>query len=217
MYSYVAPGLPRRVAALSTNGRFRHPADVACLGVNIGNPIQRVFPRFLCFYSYRPTLPDRVQNPFFVPSSYLGISGISIAGANASDLAQTNACGSSLPVGTSCQISVTFTPAGMGARSSTISVSSNATGSPQMVTLTGAGPDFSVAPSGSGATATVQAGQTATYTIQPERDADLQWRAGESTCSVSPSTIPLSGTFGSDSNRDGQYHSFFADITAQLF
>jgi hypothetical protein len=135
-------------------------------------------------------------------STPLAISGISITGANPGDFAQSNACGSSLPVGASCQISVTFTPAGMGPRSAAISISSNAPGSPQTVTLAGTGPDFSVAPSGSGATATVKAGQTATYTISVAPGGGFNQSVtltcsgapAKSMCSVSPSMISLNGT-----------------------
>lgn len=135
-------------------------------------------------------------------SAPLTISGVSIVGTNAGDFAQTNTCGSSLAVEASCQINVTFTPTGMGTRSAAISVGDNATGSPQMVTLAGTGPDFSLAPSGSGATTTVKAGQTATYTLTVAPGGGFNQSVtltcsgapAKSTCSVSPKTISLSGT-----------------------
>jgi len=65
-------------------------------------------------------------------------SGITVTGRNASDFSEVNACGS-LAAGTSCQISVTFTPRATGARSATISISDNGGGSPQKVTLNGTG------------------------------------------------------------------------------
>jgi hypothetical protein len=136
-------------------------------------------------------------------STPLNISSISITGANAGDFAQINACGSPLSVGASCQISVTFTPSGMGARSAAVSIGDNPTGSPQMVTLTGTGPDFSLAASGSGgAAATVTPGQTASYMISLAPGGGFNQSVtltcsgapAKSTCSVSPNPISLNGT-----------------------
>jgi uncharacterized repeat protein (TIGR01451 family) len=69
----------------------------------------------------------------------LNISGIAIGGANPTDFAQTNACGTTLAAGASCSISVTFTPASATSFAATVTVTDNATGSPQSVTLTGTG------------------------------------------------------------------------------
>jgi hypothetical protein len=69
----------------------------------------------------------------------LTISGITLAGTNPGDFHQTNSCGSSLAAGSSCSITVSFTPSASGARSATVSVSDNATGSPQTAGLSGTG------------------------------------------------------------------------------
>ena len=69
----------------------------------------------------------------------LTISSISVGGTNPSDFAQTNTCGSSLAAGASCSISITFTPASVASFSAIISVTDNATGSPQVVALSGTG------------------------------------------------------------------------------
>jgi VCBS repeat protein/centrosomal CEP192-like protein len=134
-------------------------------------------------------------------SAQLTISGISITGANKGDFAQTNNCGSSLAASAACQISVTFTPTGMGARSAAISVSDNATGSPQMVALAGTGPDFSMGASGA-ASATVTAGHTASYTISLAPGGGFNQTVtlactgapAMSTCTVSPTSVSLSGS-----------------------
>ncbi|HUA17086.1 MAG TPA: choice-of-anchor tandem repeat GloVer-containing protein [Verrucomicrobiae bacterium] len=72
-------------------------------------------------------------------TSALAITSITITGTNASDFAETNTCGSSLAASASCTISVTFTPGATGSRSAAISVTDNAIGSPQKVTLSGTG------------------------------------------------------------------------------
>jgi HYDIN/CFA65/VesB family protein/ASPM-SPD-2-Hydin domain-containing protein len=65
-------------------------------------------------------------------------TGITVTGRNASDFSEVNACGP-LAAGTSCQISVTFTPRAAGARSASVSINDNGGGSPQKVTLSGTG------------------------------------------------------------------------------
>ena len=73
-----------------------------------------------------------VSNP---GTATLTISSISITPTG--DYTQTNTCGSSLAVGSTCSITVTFKPAASGTRTASISVADGATGSPQTVALTG--------------------------------------------------------------------------------
>ena len=126
-------------------------------------------------------------NPRSVTLTNTGTAALTIASVTTSpsDFASLNACGSSLAAGSSCAIGVFFDPTVGGARTGTLTITNNAAGSPQTVTLTGSGEDFSVNP-GSAATATVGAGQTANYPIAvapaggfaQERDAKLQWGTG---------------------------------------
>ncbi len=69
----------------------------------------------------------------------LNITSIGLTGTNASDFAQTNTCGSSVAAGASCTINVTFTPTATGTRTAAVSISDNASGSPQLINLNGAG------------------------------------------------------------------------------
>jgi hypothetical protein len=69
----------------------------------------------------------------------LTITSIVVTGTNASDFGQTNSCGSSVAAGATCTIGVTFTPSASGARTATLSVTDNANGSPQTVSLSGTG------------------------------------------------------------------------------
>ena len=66
-------------------------------------------------------------------------ASIMVGGANAGDFVQTNTCGASVAAGSSCTISVTFTPKAKGGRSAMISITDNGGGSPQKVSLTGTG------------------------------------------------------------------------------
>jgi sugar lactone lactonase YvrE len=97
----------------------------------------------------------------------LSISGITLAGTNASDFAiATNTCGESLAASASCSIAITFTPSATGSFSATLSVADNAAGSPQTSALTGTGTvpaDFTIAASPS--TQSVSSGATAAYSV----------------------------------------------------
>ena len=69
----------------------------------------------------------------------LSITSLALTGTNAGDFAQTNTCGSSVAAGSSCTISVTFTPSASGSRTASVSITDNASGSPQTVSLSGTG------------------------------------------------------------------------------
>src|SRR5207237_690365 len=72
-------------------------------------------------------------------SAALGLTSITIAGTNATDFSETNTCGNSVAAGGSCTISVTFTPTLAGTRSTSITVTDSATGSPHTAALGGIG------------------------------------------------------------------------------
>jgi probable HAF family extracellular repeat protein len=85
------------------------------------------------------TSPAKTVTLTNVGTTMLTITAIAITGTNAGDFAQTHTCGSSLAVGASCSISITLRPTASGARSAALSVSDNAAGSPQKVSLSGTG------------------------------------------------------------------------------
>ena len=70
-------------------------------------------------------------------TSPVAITSILVTGNNASDFRQTNTCGASVAPGGACTISVTFTPAALGARSATLAI--NDAGGQHSVALTGTG------------------------------------------------------------------------------
>jgi hypothetical protein len=92
------------------------------------------------------SLPSSAQT-FTLTNNTTGtvsISGITFAGANASDFGDTTTCGATLASGVSCTITVTFTPAALGAATGTLTVADNAPGATQTATLTGTGVDAPV-------------------------------------------------------------------------
>jgi hypothetical protein len=67
------------------------------------------------------------------------ISSIALGGTNPTSFVEIGTCGTSLAAGASCSIYIAFKPASAAALSGTLSVTDNATGSPQKVTLAGTG------------------------------------------------------------------------------
>jgi hypothetical protein len=117
------------------------PQTAALSGTGTLEPVpQAVFsPATLSFPSTTVGVTSAAQtvtlsNPGTAP---LSINGITITGANSVDFAESNTCTNSLVAGGSCTISVTFIPAATGSLAASVSVSDNASGSPQTVGLTG--------------------------------------------------------------------------------
>jgi hypothetical protein len=80
----------------------------------------------------------------------LTISSVTIGGVNAGDFDQTNDCGSGLYPDLTCTITVTFKATQKGPRSAFVSITDDATGSPQQIALSGtgllSGPDATLLP-----------------------------------------------------------------------
>lgn len=68
----------------------------------------------------------------------LTVSSITVTGTNASSFAETNTC-TSVPAGGNCSVSLSFTPATIGALTATLSIVSNVATSPSTVSLSGQG------------------------------------------------------------------------------
>jgi hypothetical protein len=124
------------------------------------NPTNLSFPDTVVGQSSQPEIVTMTNTGH----ATLTISRISISG----DFSETNTCGSSLSAGQNCSIGVTFTPTALGTRSGMVTIADNASNSPQTIPLSGTGVSGSLnlnpAP-GSSTSATVQAGQPATYQL----------------------------------------------------
>jgi hypothetical protein len=127
---------------------------------------------------------------------------LTLSGANATDFTFTSTCGSSVAAGQACSIAVVFKPSVPTSENATLNLASNALGSPASVALsgTGAAPDFY--PTASSATATVNAGTSATYNLAIQADPGL---TGTSTftcsglpayaaCTFAPASVSLTGS-----------------------
>ncbi len=72
-------------------------------------------------------------------SNTLTISSVTLAGTNPSNFSQTNTCSSPVATSATCTVTVTFIPPATGIFSAILTVSDDASGSPQTVSLTGSG------------------------------------------------------------------------------
>jgi hypothetical protein len=110
----------------------------------------------------------------------------------------SNTCGSGLSPGTSCVLEILFTATAGGPRSGTLTIGDNAANSPQTLSLTGTGIDFSLAPDGP-TSAAVASGQTATYLLLLQSPAGVPGSAAftcsglpaAAFCTVAPVSAPL--------------------------
>ncbi len=142
----------------------------------------------------------------------VNFTGLTTSGADAEDFSvplptSGGGCSAtgSLAAGASCTINVLFTPQAAGARTATLLIADNATGSPQAVALSGTGVTatviITVAPGGS-STATTVSGGTAYYGLMisgaPGVTGTVQLGCVPSsvliTCKVIPGTVVLNGT-----------------------
>jgi FG-GAP-like repeat/Abnormal spindle-like microcephaly-assoc'd, ASPM-SPD-2-Hydin len=126
----------------------------------------------------------------------LNITGFAITPAAFSE---TNTCGGSLGVGASCMVSVTFTPSAAGQVDGTLTIADNAFGSPQHVSLSGTGQDFTLGPYN--LTQTVNRGASISYDFKVgplggfNHSVALTCSGAPqgATCTVTPASIVLDG------------------------
>jgi hypothetical protein len=88
------------------------------------------------------------------------VTGVSITGAGFS---QTNACGAAMAQGQQCLVNVTFAPAVAGLVTGTLTVTNTGATNPVVVPVTGDAADFGFIIDPTAASATIKAGQQATY------------------------------------------------------
>jgi hypothetical protein len=160
--------LPGTLTVTDNAANSPQTASLSGTGTAPAAPIASLTPATLTFASTAGTASAAQKATLSnTGNAALSISGITLTGANPSDFSQTNTCGTSLAAGSSCTISITFTPASAASFTASLSVADNAGGSPQTASLSGTGSaatgDFSLAAT-PGAQA-VTAGGTATYQV----------------------------------------------------
>jgi hypothetical protein len=135
------------VAALSVSYKgTASPQTVGLSGSGLAAPTVSLLPAGLTFATQLVGTSSGSQTATFTNT---GDQAVTISGITASgDFSETNNCPSSLMVGGSCTIQVTFVPTAAGAASGTLSVTDDAANSPQKATLSGSGTVITVSPVG---------------------------------------------------------------------
>ena len=100
-------------------------------------PVVSLSPTNLSFSTFRVGTSSRTKSVTLSNTGNATLSLTSIAASG--DFSQTNNCNGSLNAGNACTIRVTFKPTGKGARTGSVTITDNASDSPQAVTLTGTG------------------------------------------------------------------------------
>ncbi|MCU1303537.1 MAG: repeat containing protein [Candidatus Sulfotelmatobacter sp.] len=99
----------------------------------------------------------------------VNFSGLTFTGPNASDFSvQTNGCGTPVSPQAACTVQLVLTPHAYGPETGTLNIADNVTGSPQLVTLSGFGPDFAIADSPNTLTVTAGSAGVSTVSLTPQ-------------------------------------------------
>lgn len=155
----------------------------------------QVWPLAINFGSQQVGVKSSTQNAVLSNSgtTALAITGTSVGGVNASEFTASNGCGSSVAAGATCNIGITFTPAGAGLRVATLSIEDSATNSPQTVSLTGMGTNNTVTLTPASLTFTTEL----IGTTSPAQNAIL---TNTGTATVTVGAIAASGQFSETNN-----------------
>ena len=169
-----------------------------CSGVS-GSPAASLSPTSLTFPSQTVGTTSAAQAVTLSNSgsAALSITSIAVTGTNSGDFGQTNNCGSSLAAGSSCAINVTFTPAATGTRSATLTVTDNASNSPQTASLTGPGVSSSGTPTATLSPTSLTFGNQTVGTSSPAQSVTL---SNSGSAALSISSFAITGDFGQANN-----------------
>lgn len=181
-----------------TDNATGSPQTILLAGVGNSAPVVKLSTATLTFAGQSLGTASAAQSVTVTNSGSAALTITSVAASG--DFAETNSCPASMAPAGTCTINVTFTPTATGTRTGSLTIKDNATGSPQTVTLGGAGSDFSLGVSP--ASNTVLAGTAASYTLtltpQNGFSAKVTFTCStptpSSSCSVSPATVTPDGT-----------------------
>ncbi len=199
--SFTPTGTGTRTGAVTfTDNAPDTPQSAPLTGTGIA-PTATVSPASLNFPAEPIGVTSSPKNVTLTDSSTNGavlvVTNLTITGDFA---VSSNGCTSSVAQGSSCTISITFTAAGFGKRTGTLTITDNATNSPQTVSLTGTGPDFSISASPTSLTVTRGQSGTSTITVTPKQGFNqtvtltCTGAPKNSTCTISPGSVTLDGT-----------------------
>jgi Beta-propeller repeat/Abnormal spindle-like microcephaly-assoc'd, ASPM-SPD-2-Hydin len=202
-FSPTAPGVRNGAITIQDNAAGS-PQIVSLTGTGGTGPSASVTPQNITFTGITV---GSTSTPQAVMLTNTGDQPLTISGAAiSSSFQQTNNCPPSLGVGSSCSFNVVFKPTAAGTTNGALTITDNAFGGSQNVSLTGnasnvAAPDFSI--TGSQTTAIIKAGATATYSLAVSpvggafaNQVNLSCNGAplHATCTVSPSALTPGST-----------------------
>jgi len=121
----------------NSNAAASSTQTVSLTGTGTAVPQVSLAPSSLTFASQAVGTTSAAQ---LITISNTGTGSLTLTSITASgDFADTTTCGASLSAGASCTVSVTFTPSTSGARTGAVTITDNASGSPQTASLSGTG------------------------------------------------------------------------------
>jgi len=133
-YTPTAVGTGTGTIAVTDNAAGS-PQTISLLG--IGNPPVTLSPSSLSFSSQPAGTTSAAKVVTLTNSLNTPLEITSVAAAG--DFAETNNCGTSVPAGSTCNISVAFKPSVTGSSMGTLSIMDSAGNSPQVASLSGTG------------------------------------------------------------------------------
>jgi Abnormal spindle-like microcephaly-assoc'd, ASPM-SPD-2-Hydin/Protein of unknown function (DUF1573) len=200
-FTPTASGIQTGTLTINDNAS-NSPQTVALTGNQTGNAAVTLSPTTLTFavQNNGMTSPPQTVTVTNSGTAPLVVSSVQTT----SQFAASSACPASVQPGSTCTIQVTFTPSASGTQTGTLTITDNAANSPQTLSLAGNQPSgFSVsAPGGSTSTsASVSAGQTATYSLSVSGTFGFSGAVNficsgapvNSKCSVTPNPASVSG------------------------
>jgi Abnormal spindle-like microcephaly-assoc'd, ASPM-SPD-2-Hydin len=117
------------------------PQIINVTGIGGGAPRTSFSPHSLSFGEEKVGSSSSPKTVTMTNTGDAALTGtkVSIIGTDPGDYSQTNTCGTSVPAGGTCTITVTFKPKESGKRTATVQTTDNAPTSPQSFSLTGTG------------------------------------------------------------------------------
>jgi uncharacterized repeat protein (TIGR03803 family) len=204
------------IGTLSVSDNAPNSPQTASLTGSGAGPVASVSPASIVFSSQiiGKTSIAEMTTVANTGDADLTIFSVAISGANTGDFAivssgTTCVANGTVTAGSSCGVSVMFTPTAGGTRSAILTITDNSydqTNNTQNVALSGSGEDFGVAvASGTSSRATVMPGGTASYSVSVSPEGGFNQTVNlscagapsEATCSVSPNSLLLNGSSAS--------------------
>jgi hypothetical protein len=125
-----------------TDSAAGSPHSVTLTGSGVAKPVLKLTPASLIFASQTVGTQSAVQNITLTNTSTTTattITSIAFKGTSAASYITTSTCGTTLAANTACTIHVSFKPKAVGPAPASLTITDNATGSPQNASLTGTG------------------------------------------------------------------------------